>query len=436
MSAVFMTFRSFLLQLCGLCLLLLSFLPSIKAQQLSYDSLLQHTMLHHPLMKAEDAVIQQRVLQEAQQGVWSDPQLQMGIGVLPIETRLGAQQMRIGLQQAIPQIGALRMEEQLSRAQKESAEWLKMEQALQLRLELEQLLIRYVYAQQTLEEVEELLYWTKAEVNWLKEALGSDLAPLDRYLASQQELSSWEAEAQSLSVELKFLAQDIRALTQADGKFTVDLDAFLSDQTSFQTPASVGLSHPSMAFYEAQKNAKNQEIALSELKKRPSLVLGFDYWMIQQRSDMQIANSGRDVFIPTIGLKLPIRRKVYQAAVKQRKKALEETAYRQQSKKLAIERLLEAEQTKNEQLQIALSSLEEQQQWIMDRLGLAIKAQSSSDNRAKELSLRKALAQNALEQHTKRREQALSWSRLRYASAHDLQRIRALIQEHLYQNRP
>jgi len=73
----------------------------------SVEELIMQAKEYNPGLKAMQLDYQSALQKAGQVNDWPDPTVNVGIGVLPVETRLGAQRFKIGVSQMIPWKGLL-----------------------------------------------------------------------------------------------------------------------------------------------------------------------------------------------------------------------------------------------------------------------------------------------------------------------------------------
>lgn len=296
-----MTRYSIILWLC-----LLAF--SAKSQPL--PELVRLALQENPDLQVLSRTYEALLQKEEQVSYLPDPELSAGWFLLPVETRLGAQQVRVGATQAFPWSGtiAARRAVALSQAQVANAEIAR--QQLRLILDLE----RAYYE----------LY-----------ALRADQVALD---SSLQVLKSWEqlalarvaagraSNADVLQVRLRI--REVEQVKQNLAWATVAPQAIVNQVLSRESSAEVRTpeilplalvpyqkdsllnlarrDHPDIRWLDEQQQAARQRIALNELDRKPSFALGLDYIIVSGRDDATPVHNGRDVIGLRAGMKVPI----------------------------------------------------------------------------------------------------------------------------------
>ena len=96
---------------------LIIILSSLSLWGQSVDDLIELALQYNPGLKAMQLEYQSAMQKKDQVTDYPDPSLSLGIGVLPIETRLGAQILRLGVAQPIPWKGLLKGRSEVMKAQ-------------------------------------------------------------------------------------------------------------------------------------------------------------------------------------------------------------------------------------------------------------------------------------------------------------------------------
>jgi outer membrane protein TolC len=80
---------------------------------------------------------------------------------------------------------------------------------------------------------------------------------------------------------------------------------------------SLFASHPRLAMITAEERVRIQEAEVMRLEGKPMFEVGATYMAIGKRTDMYVPESGRDVFMPMVGVSIPIYRKKYEAGIRE-----------------------------------------------------------------------------------------------------------------------
>ncbi len=251
----------------------------------------------------------------------NNPEIAVGAFVAPVETRLGAQQARIGASQMFPWFGTLDAREELALANARSL----LERASSTELEL-QYQVKTSYFE---------LYEIRATQNIIRQNIRI-LETLRRLALAKVESGKGNS-VDVLRVDLKIqeLEQELVILANQEEKPLADLNQLLNRPLTTPVEVEENLefasmpynkdtllnhirnNHPMIRMFALQQEASRRAIELNELEGKPSLGLGVDYILVNPRSDAEPLNNGRDIFQISAKVSIPIWREKYQAKTRE-----------------------------------------------------------------------------------------------------------------------
>lgn len=267
--------------------------PGLKALRLDYEAALQ---------KAD------------QVNDWPDPKVNLALGVLPIETRLGAQRFRIGVSQMIPWRGSLNAKSDAANAMAEVKSY--SDEVKEIDIEYA---IRNGYATlQFLESkkgiIEERLEVLDALEELAKSAVRAGKGKLSNVLFIERKRESLEANLILIDKKIEQPTVMINRWTgkPLDTKIVVEqeTDALWSKEKAIEFAEN---GHPQFRILENQKTASNAKLALIKYDSKPKIGVGLDYAYIDGRNDVVIPGNGRDVLMPMGSVTIPIHKGRYSA---------------------------------------------------------------------------------------------------------------------------
>ena len=252
-----------------------------------------------------------------------DPELGVGGFPLPVETRLGAQILRLSATQMFPWFGTIDQKKDLELAKAK---------ALFQRIAARVLDINY--------EIKKTWYQLY-ELNETQSVLRRNITLLEtlKRLALSKVESGKGTAADVLRVQLKTteLKQELEILETAKLKPLAAINQLLnrpsqtpvnlSDSLSFtmipfdkdSITAAIQSTHPMLRMFQLQQEVSKKSIALNELNGKPSFGFGLDYIMVNKRSDMMPARNGRDIIQVRATVKVPLYRQKFEAKEREEK---------------------------------------------------------------------------------------------------------------------
>ncbi|MGM0444724.1 MAG: TolC family protein, partial [Fibrobacterota bacterium] len=286
------------------------------------------------MLKNNGALIsQRRNLEQAEQkhiaaGALADPALSYTEYLSPVETKVGPQKRRLMLSQQFPRPGSIRLRRDIAGAQQEIAgREIRQEEAKQLRdLRMYWFSLRYTnQAENIIDSLLPLLQDLKNFVHASYETSSSGTRGL--YLI-EKEIITLEDERMDLQTRRKVLYRKITGLVQDTGRLTpafADADDTFSVHGSDSAVTAEILRRNPTAGILRKKHAEKQ--LYTDLKKRnfaPRFSLGAAW--IQTGEAPGMAESGKDPFLLTLGMRLPVYTRSKRADLSAAQKQQEGTA--------------------------------------------------------------------------------------------------------------
>lgn len=306
---------------------LLLILPMVMKAQ-SVDKLLDLAVTHNLELKVLENEYFAALEKAPQVNQLPDPEVGAGAFPFPVETRLGQQTARLSATQMFPWFGTLDSKANLENAKAK---------ALYERIGAARLNVFYNI---------KIAYFRLYEIQQSQSIIRNNITILEalEQLALSKAESGKTTAANVLSVQLKLeeLKQEIKILETAKVSPTATINQLLNrdlqlsiitqDSLAFATipfdkeslVANIKANHPMLRMYELQQEVSQQAIALNELNGKPSIGLGLDYIMVNQRQDVELERNGRDILQLRASVKIPLYRQKY--AAKEREENLKITA--------------------------------------------------------------------------------------------------------------
>ena len=256
------------------------------------------------------------------------PDLELGtaIGVLPVETRVGPQILRVGATQMLPWPGVLDARRELAVAQAGPVRIRTAALALDLRYRL-----ATAYHQLAADEAKLTVLAGARDIYDVLEATalarveagGATSVDVYRVALARERLDGRNA---TLSAQLAVPLARINGLLSRPPRqpiTTTPLAQLVTDTvfavpppTAFAAalaPNSIGEAHPLLRVYAAQQAIAEARADLIALEAKPDFAVGLDYALTGARDDASPEGNGRDVLFPRVGVRLPLSRKPYSA---------------------------------------------------------------------------------------------------------------------------
>lgn len=287
--------------------MIISGISQINGQ--SVEDLISQAKEYNPGLKALRLDYEAALQKADQVNDWPDPTVNLALGVLPVETRLGAQRFKIGVSQMIPWKGSLDAKSDAANAMAEVKSY--TDEVKEIDIEYA---IRNSYATLQYLEGKKGIIQKKVEVldaleDLAKSAVRSGKGKLSNVLFIERKREILEANLALLDKKMEQPTVMINRWTgkSLDTKIVVEeqSDVLWSKEEIIQFAEN---GHPQFRVLENQKTASNAKLALIKYDSKPKIGVGLDYAYIDGRDDVVIPGNGRDVLMPMGSISIPIHK--------------------------------------------------------------------------------------------------------------------------------
>lgn len=303
-----------------LTIALLLILNSANAQ--NNKNLLQNyidfAIQNNPELKAMDLKYQQALEMVPQAKALPDPNLSVGVFIQPIETRLGAQKAKLSLSQMFPWFGTLEAKEQQAslQAHAQHLNFIDAKNKMEMKVKLSYL---------DLILMDQKIFFTKKRVEILDLLEKQSLTQFENNQTSMVNVLYVQMLKEELISKLELFGDKKQTLEIAfnkvlnrDLKTEINLpedSAFLLYEINMNFDLSFD-NHSRIGSWESLKEAGSFGEKAAKLNALPKFGVGLDYAIIGKRTDMLVADNGKDAFMPMVSVSIPIFRKKYKSAIK------------------------------------------------------------------------------------------------------------------------
>lgn len=257
----------------------------------------------------------------AQVGALPDPRLSVGFFANEVETRVGAQQARLGLSQTLPWLGALRAREDAAGAQAQAA-WVEYKAT---ELSITRRVVSAIYALHDLDRSVEISSENLELLRSFEDSVRS------RYRVG----AGSHPDLIRTQVELGLMDDRVRSLIASRPMLVAQLNALLDrpHDSPIELPRDIPVPviETSLDALIAQANSANPELlALGERMRaqqsltesaryagKPELTVGIETIFTDQAINPSIPESGDDPLLLSFSMNIPIWREKYDAQVRE-----------------------------------------------------------------------------------------------------------------------
>ena len=357
-----------------------TFSTSISAQSL--PTLIDTMLLQNPNLQALEYEFQ--AVDQARNSAGQQPDLELGagLGVLPVETRLGPQRLRIGATQMLPWPGVLEARIALAGAKAAPIR----EQAAAEALELSYALSEAYFKLTSLSASAEILRKSKEVYDVLEATALSRIeagqgSSVDIYrITLQRELldkriSLTEAMLGAPLARVNSLLNrptSVQVIPLPLMEMLADTLAIPSRQLlALESERLLSNDHPVLRVFELREAIAINTEKLIALESKPDFGIGLDYIMTNDRDDAFPTGNGRDAIIPRVGVRIPLSQKPYTARRQAERLRLQQLGSQREAVRNRL--LAEAEMAfvQLDQARIAFASADRQEEIIEATLRIA-----------------------------------------------------------------
>ncbi len=238
---------------------------------------------------------------------YPDPQVNLGLGILPIETRLGAQRVRIGVTQAIPWKGLLNARQDMVSSQAEILS--NIDEVKEIDIEYA---IRTAYSQLIFLNDKRIVIESKLDLleimdELAKSGVRSGKGKLSNVLLVQRSKDNLELDLGLLEKQ----AEPATILINRWAGRPLDEQIIITQNISIPKDSSAYIAyaesgHPQFQIFENRIKASMKAVDLTHFESKPKIGVGLDYAMIFKRGDMNPSGNGRDVLMPMGMVTIPL----------------------------------------------------------------------------------------------------------------------------------
>lgn len=287
---------------------------------------------NNPGLKASFQHYLAAVEKVTQASVMPDPRISFGVMASPIETRVGPQQGTLAISQSFPWFGTLRSQKSAASKAAEASLELFNEEKFNLyrkvRMTYNELYFIEKSIQLTINNLELLSSFKElARVNF--ESGKTGFVNVLRVQIEEEELTTHLERLKGN--RQSELAQFERLLnTKLEGNVllpdSIDPAPLSLDKEVLYD--SILSSSPALRHLDSKSEQAEDMLRIARLESRPSFTVGAQYVAIGTRGDNAIEGQGKDaIFLPQVGLNIPLFSKKYEAKRKEANAYIEAAAY-------------------------------------------------------------------------------------------------------------
>ena len=286
----------------------------IKTYGQNVETFIAMAYENHPGLMAAKYEYEAAKYKIDQLGDYPDPQVSLGLGVLPIQTRVGAQRFKVGISQAILWKGTLDARKGLAAA---NAEVLAANDQVKVK-DIENN-IRSAYASLLfLDErstiIDKKLSLLDALEEIAKSAVRAGKGKLSNVLLVERNRAGLNADKELIKKQIEVPTIMINRLAGRSLLTAIETETMNHEPVSEEAYMAYAVNdHPQLKVLDAMMLASQKSADITSLNAKPKIMVGLDYGFIDGRNDVDIPKNGRDVLMPMGSISIPLHKGRYEA---------------------------------------------------------------------------------------------------------------------------
>lgn len=292
---------------------------SCVLQSQTLDDYFKIAAENNPGLQAKFKEFEASMEKSAQVSGLPDPSLSFGFFISPVETRVGPQRAKFSLTQMFPWFGTLKAQGNVTSLLSEA----KYQAFLDAR---NKLYFEVSAAYYSLYELQELISIEEENREILTSYKDIATVKFQNGKGTMVDVLRVDITLQDVITNLSILGQKQKPL---DSRFNKLLNRPENEaiivEDSLSIPRlpddyrrdSLLTSNPLITELELKTEASKASEKAATKQSLPKVGVGVDYVMVGQRTDMVVADNGKDVLMPMVSVSLPIFRGKYKAAQKE-----------------------------------------------------------------------------------------------------------------------
>lgn len=270
---------------------------------------LEQLAIFNPALEAAQQQVRAAQARAEAAGNLPDPQLKAGLFLEPLETRVGAQNFRLGISQRLPTLRKWRSRKAVGDARILVAAEQLRSLLLQLETQFLQSLADWYYLQRTKAIHQEHQQLLRSLESVSGERYRINQAGYQDLINIQIELDRLQDLIESVELMIPQREATLNRLLGRDPREPLNLDIALPDLQidDDALPSEPVAHHPQLRVAINQAKLSQQQLDLTKLDRVPDVTVGLE-WMQTDEAIMATPGSGDDPVVLTVGVNLPVWR--------------------------------------------------------------------------------------------------------------------------------
>ncbi|WP_179335221.1 TolC family protein [Winogradskyella costae] len=319
-----------------------SILFALPAQSQELEKHINEALENNPEIQKFE--LQYRIASEKVNEVNTLPNTEFSAGyfVLEPETRTGTQRFKVSAKQMLPWFGTISSRENYASALADS----KYEDIVIAKRKL-MVSVSQSYYKLYVNKAKQAVLIENSELLKTYETLALTSIEVGKASAVdvfRLQMRQNELEQLRLVLEQQYLTEQTTLNKLLNREKTIEIavvEALMMPSEDFEINTKNLALHPELLKYDKLFQSVEQSELLIQKESHPSIGFGFDYINIQAGSDITFSEKGKDIFMPTVALSIPVFNKKYKSITKQNDLQQQEIEAQKQERLNTLETLLD-----------------------------------------------------------------------------------------------
>jgi outer membrane protein TolC len=304
-------------KIATLLIILISGISAVQAQTL--ESYLEMAAENNPGLQSKYKEFEAALQRIPQVNALPDPSFSFGYFISPVETRVGPQRAKFSLSQMFPWFGTLEAKGDAAALMAAA----KYQSFLEARnnLYFDVAAAYYpLYELQRMQEIEqENIEILESYKTIATRKFENGASPMVDVLRVDIMLKDSRTNLEILNEKEHSLVSTFNnLLNRSENENVIVADTLLAETVEIEAVKdSLLLRNPTINALDLKTKASKVNEIVAQKQGLPKIGVGLDYVVVGERTDMAVADAGKDVLMPMVSVSIPLFRKKYDAAEKE-----------------------------------------------------------------------------------------------------------------------
>lgn len=304
-------------KIATLLIILISGISAVQAQTL--ESYLEMAAENNPGLQSKYKEFEAALQRIPQVNALPDPSFSFGYFISPVETRVGPQRAKFSLSQMFPWFGTLEAKGDAA-ALMAAAKYQSFLEARN-KLYFDVAAAYYpLYELQRMQEIEqENIEILESYKTIATRKFENGASPMVDVLRVDIMLKDSRTNLEILNKKEHSLVSTFNnLLNRSENENVIVADTLLAETVEIEAVKdSLLLRNPTINALDLKTKASKVNEIVAQKQGLPKIGVGLDYVVVGERTDMAVADAGKDVLMPMVSVSIPLFRKKYDAAEKE-----------------------------------------------------------------------------------------------------------------------